>query len=225
MTAECRPALASLLTLTAVLGMAGCRGSRPAAQADPEHGMSAVILGGKIVLPTGETRSGVVFINLEGEGGGREAEVYRLAARPQESLLYHIEPGAYRLAPTRSLFGFHQSQLKVRIEGRAYRVPFPRDILRKAVLDIRPAKVVSIGILEAALSPSLPGQEARLRVRLDDSVEARRHILQDLIRDMMDPAVPLQTRSSAVAWTRALDQALLDLVSESPRRPAYKPSP
>lgn len=215
----------ALMALSAALAAAGCRGSKPLAQADPERGMSAVILGGRIILPTGETRSGSLAVNLEGEGGGREAEVYRLPVRPQESSLHHIEPGVYKLAPTRSLLGFHQSQLKIRIEGRTYRVPFPRDILRKPALDVRPTKVVPIGILEASLTPSLPGQEGRLRVRLDDGVEARRQILQGLIRDMMDPAVPLETRSSAIAWTRALDQALLDLVSENPKRPTYKPAP
>lgn len=214
-------ALAAAAALGA--GLAGCRGTIPELHGTPEAGISSVVIGGRIVLPTGETSSGRLHLNLEMEGGGREAEVYRLPVVPQRSLLYQVEPGVYRLAPTRNLLGFHQARLKVRIEGHTYRVPFPKEILRKPVVDIKPAKIVSLGVLEARVTSTGPGKPPLVRVRLDDSVEARRLIVQDLIRNMMDPRASRDLRESAISWTRALDQTLNELLSERQRIPLYKP--
>ena len=144
---------------------------------------------------------------------------------PRKSLLYQVEPGLYRLGPTRGLFGFHQPLLKVRVEEGTYRLPFPRDILRKPALDIKPKKIVSIGVFEVKIEPALPGRAPAVKVRLDDSVEARRQAVQDIIREMMDPTVPLADRESAVAWSRALQNSLMELVSETERAPLFTPAP
>lgn len=201
---------------------AACRGAVPTVNGRPEAGISSVIIGSRIILPAGETRHGKMTVNLEDDDG---TEVYRLPLLPQQALFYQVEPGTYHLSPTRSFFGGHQAMLKVSIEGRTYKVPFPRDILRRPPVTVKPRKAVSLGVLEVKLSKALPGREARLEVRLDGSVETRRRLVQDLVRSMMDPAVPVQERESAIAWTRALDQTLLDLLSENERKPLYKLSP
>lgn len=212
-----------LLMGLSLLG-AGCRGTAPELYGRPEEGISSMVIAGRMVLASGETRSGRFLVNLESEGG-REAQVYRLAVAPGQTLLYQIEPGSYHLAPTRSLFGFHHTNLKVTIEGRSYTIPFPRDILRKPAVAVKPTKIVPLGILEASLSPALPGRQPVLKVSLDDSIEARRRIVEDLIHRMMDPSAPSKLRESAIAWTRALDQTLNELLSEIPRSPLYKPAP
>jgi len=74
-------------------------------------------------LPSGETRNGRIIVNFESEGG-RQAEVYRLPLRGAENYLYLIEPGIYRIAPARSIFGFYQPTMNVVIEGRTYSLPF-----------------------------------------------------------------------------------------------------
>lgn len=207
-----------------VLLVAGCSGTTPTLRGVPEQGIAAVLIGGRFLAPSGETLSGELSLNLEGEGG-RRAEVYRLAVRPGQNLLYQIEPGLYRLGPTRSLLGRPQAQLEVRIEGGLYRIPFPRDILRTPALDVKPKKIVPIGIVEVRLEPPLPGRPPSVKVRLDDSAQTRRRIVQDVIREMMDPAAPAKTRESAVAWSRALQNSLLELLSEDERPPLYKAAP
>ncbi len=212
------------LPLTLGLALAGCSGTAPRLNGLPEQGMSAVIIGGRFILPTGETKNGRIYINIEGEGG-RQAEVYRLKVLPKESLLYQIEPGLYRVSPTRGFFGGHQAMLTVKLEGSTYKVPFPRDILRKPAFDLKPKKIIAIGIVEAKLSTALPGQKAALRVRIDDSIDARRSLVQDLIHEMMDPSASLEVREGAISWSRALESSLMDLLSESQRSPLYKSAP
>lgn len=212
----------ALLGLAAAL--AGCRGSVPSLNGVPEQGIASVVIGARLVTQTGETRSGRVWINLEGEGG-RDAEVYRLPINPGEALLFQVEPGFYHLAPTRSIFGSHQKNMKVRIEGRTYSVAFPRDLLRKSGIKVKPTKVVPIGVLEAVIPKPLPGRKPQLRIRLDDSVAARRQLVQDLIHDMMDPNAPTDQRLSAISWTRALDQTLVEVLAEQERGPLYKAAP
>lgn len=212
-----------LTALAVSSALAGCAGTNPEINGLPEQGMSAVIIGGRFLLPTGETRKGTTYLNLEGEGG-RQAEVYRLRLFPRQSLLYHVEPGVYRISPTRSIFGFHRKTMKVKIDGVSYQMPFPREILRKSSIDIKPKKIVALGVLEAKVSAALPGQHPLLRVRLDDSIDARRQLVQDVIHQMMDPAASLETRESAIAWSRALENSLMELVAESERSPTFKPA-
>ena len=49
----------------------------PARNAPPEQAISAILLGCKTILPSGETRNGRIVVNFESEGG-RQAEIYRL---------------------------------------------------------------------------------------------------------------------------------------------------
>jgi len=72
--------------------------------------------------------------------------------------------------------------------------------------------------------PALPGRKPEIRVRLDDSVAARRATVQDVIRAMMDPARSLDARESAIAWSRGLQNSLQDLLAEEDRRPMYTPA-
>lgn len=216
---------ASALLAALCLALAGCRGTVPESHGDPVRGISAVLISGRFVLPTGETPIGRLYLNLEGEGGGREAEVYRLPVYPKRPILYQVEPNAYRLSPTRSFFGSHQPNLKVWIEGRVYTVPFPRDILRKPVVSINPTRIVALGVVEVEVSRSLPGRGPTVRVRLNDTVQARRELVQQVIRNMMDPAAPREVRQSAIAWLRGLETTLSELVTEEDRVRLYKPAP
>ena len=114
--------------------------------------------------------------------------------------------------------------LTVKLEGSTYKVPFPRTSCANR---LRPQaqKIIAIGIVEAKLSTALPGQKAALRVRIDDSIDARRSLVQDLIHEMMDPSASLEVREGAISWSRALETSLMDLLSESQRSPLYKPAP
>jgi hypothetical protein len=218
MTVARRLVLPLLPALALALG--ACRGTVPELNGPPEGGISAVLISCRMFLPTGEVRDGSVALNLEGELGN--GETYRLPIEPQRALLYDVEPGVYRLGPTRSLFGFHQEQLKIKIEGKTYYAPFPRDIMRKAPIDIRPTHLYALGILEVHVQ-RFPGRTAEARVTLDDSANARRSLVQNVIRTMMDPKAKNDDRRSAVAWTRALESQLSDIVTESQRGPAYRP--
>lgn len=212
-----------LLPLLLAFGAAACRGTVPERNGPPEQAIAAVLLGTRFSLPTGETRGGKTVVNFESEGG-RQAEVYRLPVGGGENFLYLVEPGVYRVMPTRSLFGFHQATMKATIEGRTYRIPFPRELLRLPAYEVKPSRILPLGILEYKVQPALPGQPSRITVRLDDSVEARRKIVQDTIRDMMDPRRSSDVRESAIAWTRSLQNSLLELLAEEERRPTYKPA-
>ena len=211
------------LLLAGILLAASCRGTVPERNAPPEQAISSILLGCKTILPSGETRNGRIFINFESEGG-RQAEVYRIPLTSGENYLYLIEPGIYRITPTRSIFGFYQPTMDVVIEGRHYSLPFPRDLLRQHSYEIKPGKVTSIGLLEAKVMPALPGQKLTIRVRLDDSPQARRNVVQSIIHDMMDPRKSTEVRESALAWSRALQISLMDLLAEEEQRQIYKPA-
>lgn len=212
-----------LLISAAVLLLAACRGTVPERNAPPEQAISAILIGCKTVLPSGETRNGRIVTNFESEGG-RQAEVYRLPLSGGENYLFLIEPGTYRIAPTRSMFGFYQPTMRVVIEGRTYSLPYPRDLLRQHAYEIKPGKITPMGSLEAVVMPALPGQKPTIRVRLDDSTQARRNVVQSAIRDMMDPRKPLEVRESSIAWSRALQNSLMELLAEDQQRQLYKPA-
>ena len=183
--------------------------------------MAAVIVGGRFIAPSGETQSGQLFVNLEGTETSN-TEIYRLPILPKKNLLYQIEPGRYRLSPPRSVFGFPRAELMVSIEGNPYRVPFPNDIEHRAAFDVRPMKIVPIGIFEVKLEPALPRQSPVVHVRLDDSIATKRRLVEDIIHEMMDPAVPPQDRESDIAWSRALEISLMELATQTEQAPLGK---
>ena len=212
-----------VLLLAGILLAASCRGTVPDRNAPPEQAISAILIGCKLILPSGETRNGRAFLNFESEGG-RQAEVYRIPLSGGENYLYLIEPGIYRITPTRSIFGFYQPTMSVVIEDRTYTLPFPRDLLRQHSYEIKPGKITPIGSFEAKVMPALPGQKPTIRVRLDDSTQARRNVVQTIIHDMMDPRKATDVRESALAWSRALQISLMDLLSEDEQRQIFKPA-
>lgn len=195
----------------------GCRGTAPDVFAPAALGFGAVLVRGRIVLPEGETRDGMMWINFESAG-----DRYRLPVKPGETSLERIEPDVYRLHPTRNALGFVQPQLRVRIAGRVYLVPFPRDILRKDPVEVRPTKVVALGVLEARLLPIQRGRAPRVEVRLDDSNATRRRLIEDMIAKMMDAKTSVEVREATVSWTRALEQALVLVQGENERKRSYK---
>lgn len=204
------------LALPALLACA-CAGSRPERFAESNFGFSGLLVRGRILTPTGEMKEGRLVLNVEGD-----AERYRVDFEPGVTTVLRVEPDVYRLHPTRNLFGLVQRDLSVRIAGRSFRVPFPRSILRKEAIDLKPTRVAAVGVLEARLLPIERGAKPKIEVRLDDSVEARRALVQETIEMMMDPKVPVTIRGAAVSWTRALERALIDLASEEQARPAFK---
>ncbi|MFA6029293.1 MAG: hypothetical protein WC969_05530 [Elusimicrobiota bacterium] len=208
------------LFAASLFGLAACRGTSPIRYAESSLGFSSVIVGCRVLAPSGETKDGAGSINLESED-----ERYALDLRPGRAQLLRIEPGVYRLGPTRNLFGTAQPQLRVVVQGRSYRVPFPRDILRLDELDVRPKRVVPLGVLEIQLLPYERGERPKVIVRFDASVATRRLLVEEVIGMMMDPKVPQDMRDSAISWARSLEQALLRVQGERERLPAYKPVP
>jgi hypothetical protein len=208
--------IAVLLPL--LLLASACRGSKPVRFGESKFGFSAVILRGRIITPTGEIKEGRMSLNLESES----ADNYRLNFEPGETTVLRVEPDIYRLHPTRSIFGRVQRQLTVVIAGRAFRVPFPRSILRREQVDLRPTKVAAIGILEAKLMPIQKGKPPKIVVRLIDDIDTKRELLEEVIEKMMDPRVSVSIRSASVSWTRAIEDSLIDLQGLGNEEPAYK---
>ncbi len=214
----------SLAGLAAAALLAGCAGTIPRRDYGPDSGLSAVILGGKIILPAGESREGSIAINLEGDGG-RQASTYRLPLEVGRAKLFLIEPGDYRLLPTRSIFGFRRDSISVELEGRTLSVPFSREILRRPAMTIRSKKAHSLGVLVIKINTALPGQPASITASLDDGPAARRSAVQEIIREMMDPNSTVEERETAILWAKPLDDILSAIMAEPERRPTFKPSP
>lgn len=202
-----------------ILLCTSCSGTRPVRFGPAKFGFAGVIVRGRILTPTGEVKKGKMALNFESAGIR-----YRIRFEPGETTIQRIEPDKYRVHPTRGLFGFVDQYLTVEIIDRKFRVPFPRDILRKPPMDVRPTKLAPIGILEVKLLPIKKGRRPKIIVRLDDSIAARRSLVEDMIRKMMDPQVKPRIRSSTVSWTRALEQALVKIQGEEEATLSYKPS-
>ena len=107
MIRQARTTAVGLLACAGILA-SGCRAGTPVFDEGPEHRYAAVVIGSRIVLPTGETNTGGLMLDLEGEGG-REANSYRLEVPAGRSMLFPVEPGVYRLTPTRSVLQFAPS--------------------------------------------------------------------------------------------------------------------
>jgi len=208
------------VVLSSLLLACGCRGTMPEHFGEARLGFGAVLIRGRFILPTGEDRRGWVTLNLESETGER----YRLRFQAGETSLLMVEPDLYRLHPARNPFGFVKNTLTVRLGHDAWRVPFPREILRKAPLDVKPTRLVPIGVLEVRFVPIKKGEAGKILIHLDDSVSARRGLVEEMVNKMMDPKADIDVRRSAISWTRALEQALVLLQSEQPTTPGYKPS-
>jgi hypothetical protein len=215
---------ASAAVAAAVL-LAACRGSVPERDAPPDMGLAAILIGGRITVPSGgPAGEGQIRIDLESKQEGPDAEIYELPVGASDTALFRVEPGVYGLAPTRTLFGASEPELTVRVEDREFRVPFPRELMRPTY-EARSRKVVVIGVLEARVEPPLPGQAPQVRVRLDDSPAARRELVQSMIRTMMDPNQSSAARESAIAWSHQLQEALVSVLAEETRRPLYQTAP
>jgi len=208
----------------AVLILCACSGTVPERDAPPERGFAAILIGGRMILPSGESRDGVAPIDFETKNGGADAETYELPIPAADVAFYRVEPGVYGLAPTRNFFGTSRSLMTVRIADREYTTAFPRELMRPS-FDAKPRKVVVVGVLETTVLPALPGQKPQVRVRLDDSPTARRELVQSMIRTMMDPNQSNTARDNAVAWSHALQEQLQAVLAEETRRPLYESAP
>jgi hypothetical protein len=208
-----------------VLLLCACSGTVPERDAPPERGFAAILIGGRMILPSGESRDGVAPIDFETKTPvGADAETYELPIPAADVAFFRVEPGVYGLAPTRSFFGTSKTELTVRIADREYSTSFPRELMRPSY-DAKPRKVVVVGVLETTVLPALPGQKPQVRVRLDDSPKARRELVQSMIRTMMDPSQSNTARDSAVSWSHALQEQLQAVLAEETRRPLYESAP
>src|ERR1041385_3577695 len=84
----------------AVLCLCSCRGSVPDRDSPPGAEISAVLIGGRMLVSSAESRNGATAINLEGDEGR-----YRLPVYAADTALYRVDPGVYRLSPPRSVVG------------------------------------------------------------------------------------------------------------------------
>jgi hypothetical protein len=200
--------------------LAGCRGVAPVYFGEAIPNVSAVLTRARITLPTGETKEGGLTLNLESQD-----DRYRLPFLAKRTSLLRVEPGIYRIVPPRSLFGSVLPQLSVRVEGKTYWTQFPREMLRIETVEVKPARIVALGVLEIKLLPASRKETQKMVIHFDRGVETRRKLVQDVISSMMDPKAPPEARESAVTWTRALEQALAKLQAEAQEGPAIKRAP
>lgn len=203
--------------LAAALLAAGCQGSVPPLKGDANIGYGAVIVRGQVTTPTGETTRARLSLNLESE-----SHRFIVPFVAGETTLYVVPPGTYRLMPQRAAFGVVDKGLTLSIENRMFRVPFPRDILRLDSFEVRPHKVVPLGILRISARRDPGDRKVDVQVSLDTSKDARRQLVQDKIAHMLDSHVSPYIRDAAIAWTHALDEALVRVESDPGIRPAYK---
>jgi hypothetical protein len=198
----------------------GCGGSAPVRFPESTLGFSAVLVRSRLFSSSGETSDGSISLNLESA-----QERYACEFPPKETAMLRVEPGVYRLGPTRGLLGSPNEHLRVRIQGRNYLVAFPREILRLDAFTVKPTEVVPLGILEARLLPMEKGRSASVAIRFDSSVGARRRLVEDSIHAMQDPKMSSDVQASLLTWTKALSQALVRVQEETDRPPAFKPHP
>ena len=200
------------MAFVAALATSGCRGSVPRRDAPPEDTKAGLLISGRMILPSGETRDGKAAINFEIEGG--KSRVYRLPVVGGESAFFLIKPGAYQIARTRSIFGSYQPELSVSLGGRRYKIPFPAEMLRLPKYAVRAKTVVALGALEIRAKPALPGQAPEIRVRLDDTFATRRKLVQDAIRDLSDPKRSFSGHTDSIYWSRSLQNSLIGILAE-----------
>ncbi len=199
-----------LFLVAGILLAGACRGTAPRRNAPPEHDISAILISCKTTDASGQMSNGRVTVNLE-SSGGRQKMLYRFPLHGGQTGLYTVEPGVYRLAPTRSIWGFSQRGVHVVIADRKYSLPLPAEILSRPAYEINPGRIMVLGSLEARV---LPGRNPSIAVRLDDSAQTRRAIVQGAIADMMDMRKTMAVREGAIAWRRALQLSLMDILSE-----------
>ena len=203
-----------------LIAMAGCQGTTPAKNATPNAiSSSGLLVRCRVYLPSGEIQSGYVDFNLESEGRS-----YRVRALPSTTL-YVVDPDSYHFSPVHGVFGAVKNELAIDFNGRVYKIPFPLALLRHDSIIVKPHHIVSIGILEARLERVSGSLEPQVRFALLEDVRTRRSLVEEMIHRMMDKNVDLETRETAVAWSRELQEALVGLEEAQDAAPTYKPGP
>lgn len=201
-----------LIPIVVLLG--ACQGSVPIHSGGPDAGMGAVLAAGRIFLPSGPIRSGKIAVNLESDSN--PPQIYRLIISPERPTLYRIEPGVYRLRPTRNLFGAGLETLTVRLGGQTYLPRFPASLEHRRPFQIKTGEVLALGVMEARLSRSLEGGSPYVSLSLDDSLLSRRRITEQVIRDMMEPSAPAAVKNYIISWAGALQKSLVEMSAFSP---------
>jgi len=200
--------------------VAGCQGSTPARNATGTSiSSSAILVRARLSLPSGELHSGYIDFDIESD-----ARDYRLRALPGTSL-YVVEPGAYRFSPVRGLFGKVKDELRIDFNGRTYKIAFPLALLRHNSIVVKPRRIVSLGILEAKLERVSGSLEPKVTFSLLEDPTTQKSLVEDMIHKMMDKSTDPEMRDTAVAWSRALEEALVQLQEVQDASPTFKPGP
>jgi len=200
--------------------VAGCQGSAPARNgAATSISNSAVLVRARLSLPSGELHSGFIDFDIESD-----VRNYRLRALP-ETTLYVVEPGAYRFSPVRGLFGKVKDELRLDFNGRTHTIAFPLSLLRHNSIVVKPHRIVSIGIVEAKLERVSGSLEPKVSFSLVEDRTTQKSLVEDMIHKMMDKNVEPEMRETAVAWSRALQEAMVQLQEVQDASPTFKPGP
>jgi len=205
--------------LSAALLLAGCSGTIPQINEAQRPGKAAVVASSQIEIEGGPARSGTLTLGLRGEEEN-SGIFYRLVLPANKTSFYEIEPGTYRLSAPLSFFGFSSNKLNFSANGQSYWAPWPQILSDKGLMVIRPGEVLSIGVLKAALWTAPPSSS----VSLDNSVQSRRALVQDVIKEM-DPTSTDDIREMSLSWMDALQSALTGILSDKGFGTSQKSAP
>lgn len=191
--------------------LCACQGRVPIHSGGTDAGRSAVLVGGRVVLPSGPVQEGRIAINLESELS--PPEIYRLIIDPASPTLYRMEPGDYRLRPTRNLFGRRLETVTFRLKGKTHLPRFPASLQHRKPFEFKTGEVVALGIVDIRISRAMEGGQPYVSVSLDDSLAARREITQQAIRRLGDPRAPASVRNYLFSWSNALEKSLMEMTA------------
>ena len=194
--------------ISVLLPLTACRASLPPTTTGPSPLYAALLVKGRIVMPAGEVDAGMITLDMESP-----MHEYQIDFIPKKTILYSVEPGAYHFSPIRTVFGRTSTILKLKISGQNFDVPFPAELLRRSVV-APPTQVIPVGILVARVSTPPHQSQYVFHVSLDDSLRARKSLVQDAIRQLMDTNTSSAQRENPVKWIRALDQTFEQLQSD-----------
>ena len=191
----------------AAVALCGCSGSVPTQRDDNEGSseLSAVLIRGRLTTPSGELRAGKLFLNLESD-----KQKYRLTVYAKQTTLYQVQPGRYHLAPTRTVLGSQEKNVRLEINGKQINLSFPEDMAEHDPIVLKTGRVVPIGIVDVRFSPSQDPNKASVTVSLDDTQETCTTMLQAMIQWIMGPEISDTEREPLMMWAQPMERALME---------------
>jgi hypothetical protein len=209
--------------LAALILFAGCAGITPTTDGQLEPNLAAVIISARIKTPNGHAYSGGTTLTLQGIGEG-SSKSYRIFLPAQETLLYQIAPGLYRVEAPRGFFGNLKTILSIQADGENYVAPFPRGLVDLPPIQIKPEQTVAIGKLEVAVMSVPAGTPQSIVVEFHHDIAAKRRLIEKIIHSMADPNISEDKRRSYQSWVNSLQNALISM-TETVNDSFEKPQP